>query len=362
MLFYISPSVADSLENDDGETFDFLCRLIDARRRGWLMVHATESTYDRIGKYFSSAGRKIERDVIASISKRRRETRGLVRDLTRLIFVSSYVKRNRLFRDKLILTSPALLNNTNFLHFPIVLGENLDDCELYFSAIAENYNRELPASMKGIKLAARKQLGGGHTTHTQYNYYKLTGQDLCLCIVDSDRKCPDDGLGETAKLIVESDEQDKIANCDHVVIDMYSAENLLREKELRAEYIKGKNAVQVKNFEKILEIRQRDSWRYLPLKKGIKGRDLKDGKAYAKYWKTELTSIGIQVKCCQEELCDCVIVPSLSSKTLSNSIQPQNSGWYSSLNDEANADVRSIYQRISREFRSWFCVGSEIRT
>lgn len=362
MLFYLAPSVADSLISNDVEVFEFICRLIDARRRGLLLIYASDSTYSKIANFFHSVGRQVEYRVILSISKRAREVRSLLRDLTKFVFISTWVKKNRKFGNKIILSSPKIINKNNFLYFPVILGENLDDCNLYFDGIAKNFIKDIPASMMKLKINARKQLGGGNTTHTQYSHYKSEELDFCFCIVDSDRRCPAEGFGETAKLLIDCDKNGIKANCEYLVIDMYSAENLLDLNELRRQFIIDKSDAEIGKFEIISKLRTRASWQYLPLKKGVKGSDIKSVKAHSNYWKRELIESGVDISCCTEEVCQCIIVPAISSKTLSNSISAENSGWYGNTNNELNSDIFLIYKEISKNIRSWFCVGSEIRS
>jgi hypothetical protein len=361
MLFFIAPSVAQAIENNNADAIDFIARLVDSRKRGMLLVHASKRTYDRTIAALIQQGKGNEADLLKRISKRQQETRGLVKDLTKLVYVSSYAKKLRTIGSKFIFTSPAHINTTQYMYYPVILAENVNDAILYLSVIAENYVTELPTTLRDVAIRGRRRMGGGNTTHVQYTELKNEGLELCLCITDSDRKCPHEGIGETAKLVVDSDHENKSAACSNIVIDVCAAENLLPIDEIRRIYEQGKSLKQIELFSLIEAIRGDEGWRFLPLKNGLSSKDVRSQKASSIYWQARLTELGVELKCCDLADCNCVLVPAVSTKTLSEAVKKENTGWYRHLRSEINADVRSVYDKISRELRSWCCVGKEMR-
>lgn len=103
------------------------------------------------------------------------------------------------------------------------------------------------------------------------------------------------------------------------------------------------------------------SWRHLPLKKGFKGKDLKARNAAAEYWAAELGKVGLAIPCCEAEGCECIVMPSISDKTLAAALDQKEAGWPQLLNKEANEDVALDYKKIAIELKSWLCVGTPIR-
>jgi hypothetical protein len=361
MLFYLAPSVAKKLNTNCQETFDFVVRLLDSRKRGLLLVHASQSTFSSIVLFFIQHNRIHEAELTSTLAKSFREKRQIIKDLTRYVYVTDLANGAISLRGRLIVVSPKSLNRTNMLYPPVILGENLTDCELYVNAIAGNYNADLPVSIRNLKLADRFEGGGGNSTHVAYRRYKDKKIDLCFCIVDSDRKCPDESFGDTAKFVTLVDKTTRSALCSHLVIDMYSAENLLPMAELQRQYYIGKSQAQLKEFDRVKAIRSENSWRYLPLKKGIQGSDLKKSNAHASYWSNEISKLGIPLPCCANNDCDCNIVPVLGAKTLANALAKGAMAWSKTLNQEPNIDLRGTYLRISTELKSWLCVGKPIR-
>lgn len=360
MLFCISSSMARSICAGNLDSIDCLNRLLDSRKSGLLLMYASSTTTNLIFDYLQSAGNKRLADLFKTISRKFREKTGVLKDLSRFVIITTNIKGKPKFRNRIIYSSPVNIINSNLLYPPILLGENLTDCELYVNAIAQYYT-ELPRSLREIRLSQRFEPGGGNNTHTSYSRHKSLSLDLCLCIVDSDKSCPTESSGDTAKFVQNVDKNDQSPYCSHLLIDAYSAENLLPLDEINRQYKIGKNEQQIADFNVVENIRKLPSWRYLPLKKGIKGKDLKSSSARSAYWNAQLSLIGVKTLCCSTSNCECQIVPNLNEKTLARSLENNNSNWRQSLNNEKNPVIRENYKIISHEVRSWLCVGSPLR-
>lgn len=362
MLFYLGTSIGRRLQANDQETIDFVVRLLDSRKRGMLLVHASKTTFLSIESFFRNCNREHEADLVLTLSKNGREMRQVVRDLSKIVYVSDLVKGGVRNRAGKICIAPSQINKTNLLYPPIFLAENHSDCDLYSNVIAKNFNRGLPSSISGLRISDRFESGGGNTTHEPYRRHKKKGVDLCLCIVDSDRSCPAEGVGDTAKRVLDVDKAGGIsALCESMVIDMYSAENLLPFSILKEQYVIGKNAEQISAFENVKKIREKESWVFLPLKKGLSGSDLKSSCAKGQYWANQMHLLGLAIPCCVDDPCTCTIVPAVGSKTLVNALKTETDGWKETLNAETNPNLIAAYRQIALAIKSWFCVGNEIR-
>jgi len=362
LLFYLAPSVAKAALANERESIDFLRRILDSRKRGRLLIHASMNTYNALLSFFSQGNDENEKEVIKYLIKRTREKKGIIRDLTRFVYVSTLPNEVSTKYKKILLISPKLANQTNILYPPIMLGENITDCKFYVNAIAEHFKVKLPNSLTSLQISNHRFVGGGgNTTSNQYAEEKKKALDLCYCIVDSDQNCEKDSIGDTAKYVIEVDKFDKSPLCDYLVIEAYSAENLLPIKAIRDQFIVGKSQEEIKEFEHIELIRSKNSWKYLPLKKGLKAKDFRTTKAFSTFWKKELLEMGKNFPCCQIENCECIYIPSINSKTLENAVKNQTS-WISELQQETNTCVADTYRLIACEIRSWFCVGSAIRS
>lgn len=359
MLFYISQSFSRSVANGDNESMDCLMRILDSRRRGLILIYAKPKSIDVISNHLKGKGDERSAEFFKSASRKFREKRQLLKDLTAFVFVSLSQKNSPRRRWNFISASPYFINRSNILYPPVFLGENLSDCTLYVEKISKFFTSGIPVSMKQIHMSDRFEPGGGNSTHTSYRRHKEKGIDFCYCVVDSDRKSPYEKEGDTAKFVRKVDKDDQSALCKHLVIDVYSAENLLPINELERQFAVGKSVEQAEKFSIIRKIRNHPGWRYLPLKKGVQGKDLKSS-GNKSYWWSQLNLAGVALPCCNEANCTCCVIPSVSDKSLATALLG-NLDWTTELNDEHNSIVREDYLKITRELRSWLCVGQPIR-
>jgi hypothetical protein len=362
MLFYLSWSVVKSIQTGNQTTLDVISRLIDSRKRGELLIHASKRNFKNIEEGLRAIGRISDADIISTVAKTFRELRQIARDVNRIVYVSTLSGQYREIGEKFLIVSPAFINNANLHVPPIMLGENLTDCELYVNAIAKNFTDSVPESLKEVKLSERFENGGGNSTHTVYSRHKKLNKDFCICVVDSDKNCPEEGLGDTAKFVVAVDGKGRSPLCRHLVIDMYSAENLLPLSELENEFVVGKSEEQIKKFEIVKKFRKTESWRYLALKKGVSGKDLKSKASRGIYWSKKIEGAEVNLPCCDDDDCNCIILPALNSKTLANIVGNSATKWRRLLNEEENAEIKRDYEKISMTLRSWLCVGRQIRS
>lgn len=344
------------------ESIDCLIRILNSRKRGLLLIYSSSKTFDLIATYFHEKKDIETVELLGTISKKFRHKKQLLKDLTAFVLVECLGKKHIYRRGNIIYATPNFINKSNVLYPPILLGENLTDCELYAEGISKYFIDGIPQSLSELQLFDRFESGGGNSTHYSYSRHKTKGIDLCFCIVDSDRAHPDKGFGDTATFVADVDKKQKSPLCDNLVIDMYSAENLLPIDEIERQFNIGKSQQQISNFSIIKKIRGMTSWRHLPLKQGINGSDLKKADRRSQYWAGELKAAGVSLPCCEDPTCSCNLVPSISDKTLANALKPENSGWRSKVNREDSPCIRADYSKISIELRSWLCVGAPIRS
>lgn len=361
MLFYISKSVANGILSGDVDCLDCVLTLLDSRKRGLLLLYSSDQTAKLIIEFFMQNGNIRQAELFRSIARRFREKKQMLEDLTKLFIISTKPKNGVDEKGRIVRVSPKVVNTSNILYPPIFLAEDLTDCQFYVNGIASNFT-DVPTSMRELRLFERFEPGGGNNIHFSYTHHKALSRDLCLCIIDADRACPADGIGQTAKMVVKADQLKTVPFCSHILIDAYSAENLLPIDEIERQFSIGKTKAEISSFEVAKLLHGSLSWHYLPLKKGIKGKDVKGTSARAIFWNAQLKKIGIAVDCCDIDNCSCNFVPNISDKTLATAIKPSSSEWRKRLNFESNLAVKENYARISHEVRSWLCVGLPLRT
>lgn len=80
----------------------------------------------------------------------------------------------------------------------ILLGENPSDGDIY-EIFAKEY---IKLNKSTLKIKLKIENGGGSTTGSTFARKISTNEELCLCILDSDKKFPSDARGATAKKVI----------------------------------------------------------------------------------------------------------------------------------------------------------------
>ncbi|EIO5099441.1 hypothetical protein [Vibrio parahaemolyticus] len=126
-------------------------------------------------------------------------------------------------RKEIITISYKKLRNPEFLSTPILLGEHLNDAKLYhkFSELYLNLERDLD----GIKINISPDHGGGSSTIDKF-IHLAEGDKMCFCILDSDKKFPEDLEKDTSKAFKER--YRKIVNLSKAkVIEAHEIESII---------------------------------------------------------------------------------------------------------------------------------------
>ena len=165
-LLFIKPSTVEKIEN-------IYADLMDDRMKSQFIYYQEKSMYESKGAYklVSYAIKIVPNNIKEEKVKHFKKTIGY------------------LHTDK-FLTS-ATIQKT------VLLGENPMDGDIY-KIFAEEY---LKYKNSNLKVQLKIENGGGNTTAPTFKRKIENGEELCLSILDCDKKFPEDKFGETAKRI-----------------------------------------------------------------------------------------------------------------------------------------------------------------
>lgn len=343
------------------------------------------STLENLGIHRSSGGNivfALDEEIFDSINKEEispRAKRAFVKAKSDMSFAASLFKEATikaivtfdvnlteptLDKENNTIILPAHLDNSHsFFSTPVLLAENINDGQFYV-AVTKATQKHIP-NLKNISLSYEIQNGGGSTTAATYNHIKANNR-FCFCITDSDRLRPGGSIGDTASAIAHSDKESPHPKCSHMIIDVYSVENLFPLSLLAAIYKDSAEVLLKINTLKI--IIGRDSWKHLPLKKGITGRYVSQNDTDSEYWKNEIIGIKGKIencptgKKCSKDNCNCYEVQPIPGKSLSMIIEQLKSApdILDEFYGETSENVKSIWKEICMNISYWFCSGRSL--
>lgn len=173
----------------------------------------------------------------------------------------------------------------------ILLGENGHDIQIYVMMAGyykERYNK------KSFVLSYKSQTGGGSTTVNEYKTIFSTGEEFCLCLLDSDKRAPFKTIGDTAGKVEKHHLLNFNSNfkCNYHIIDVLEIENLLP----RMFYIENyeKKDINKKGILKRIEALENidpNSIFHIDFKVGLKKLEEYKDDCFKKYWYNLLLGI-----------------------------------------------------------------------
>ncbi|KIQ17234.1 hypothetical protein RT99_19040 [Flavobacterium sp. MEB061] len=174
----------------------------------------------------------------------------------------------------------------------ILLGENGNDIQVY--AMMAEYHKKVTRKDSFV-LSYKSQTGGGSTTVNEYKTIFSTGEEFCLCLLDSDKRTPTKAIGDTAKNVEKHHLLNFNSNfkCNYHVVDVLEIENLLPRVFYLENYEKkdiNKKGIlnRIESFEKI----DSSSYFHIDFKKGLKKMEDYNDDSFKKYWSN--LSLGLQ--------------------------------------------------------------------
>lgn len=229
LLFHISKSFAKSIVSGNNESYDCFCRLLDSRKLGLLLIYLEPIVAESLMNYLDGIGDERNLYILRKCHIKSRQKQQLLKDLKIRVVIGCYRNAEILRKiGTIVYVTPQYVNKANLFYPPVLLCENLVDCKLYGDKIARFYDFNISIGLTQVLLSNRRyHSGGGSTTHATYEKFKNDGLDFCICITDSDRRCPKDGVGPTAKFVANVDAKYRSPLVSHMIIDMYSAENIV---------------------------------------------------------------------------------------------------------------------------------------
>lgn len=125
---------------------------------------------------------------------------------------------------RVIRLSASYLADPSLIDKAVLLCENLTDTHLYMHP-SEAYLHW--SNIGHITLRYDPRLGGGQTTSNVYESIRCASNRLCLCIVESDRKTPNDDLGGTARAARAVHCRGNQPLCELLILEERAVENII---------------------------------------------------------------------------------------------------------------------------------------
>ena len=380
MLISITESAIGQAQGT-GEAAETAKEALELIARGRLEgKHLLFGKRDVMGELSSmpGLGERAQR-VYGRVMDRLPQKASLVGSLTRRMEVVAddeelFPRSSRVGAATVVRVPLCTFRDSTFIQPTVLLTENLRDAR---AALLLGHAFAIHDGLGTIRLVAQERAGGGATTAETYAAIQAAGIGLCLCVVDSDRKCPSAALGSTARSVKRVDDASKPL-CEVHTLEAREMENLLPTK-LVAGIATGNRQreaglIAIEQIEAIEpEIRL-----YLDLKRGTTLRSmLEDGpdSPQARYWLSKIPLLhgaaGVHASClaaseCREERsnpCGCRISEGFGDNMLENCLDgPMQKRGAHKLGETMRGAVQGPWEALGADVVAWCCAGRELRS
>jgi hypothetical protein len=240
-----------------------------------------------------------------------------------------------------------------------LLGENEEDSFIY-KIMAEEYIKT--KELSNISIVLKPENGGGNTTSPVFINKIKRDDEICLCILDSDKKFPNDSsLGATAnRLKRESKDIFNLKYNYYIEERCRELENILPEGFYYKKYFPDINKRSIFNKLDILYEINHDFIYFLDMKDGLKHytiRTEKDWNQACKLVDTTKTSCGISI-CLKKDKCTYSVIERFGNKILGDFInfyEEIPSSEFSLILKSADERIKKIWFDIGKMVFSWSC-------
>ncbi len=250
--------------------------------------------------------------------------------------------------------------NSATIQKTILLGENSDDGDIY-EIFAKEYLKEEKST---LRIMAKIENGGGSTTTPTFKRKIDPSEELCLCILDSDRKFPSDlNMGETAKRIIREVGTNITPKVHYYIEDRCrELENMIPEGFYHIQYKDDINKIKI--FDDFLELNLINDKLILffDLKKGLKHFDVRKLDDWSELPKLSMkyntvTTCNEHHFCNKKDDCRYIMIKGFGTNVLEHFINfyKVNSDKMKLILNSANQYLENIWYDIGKLVFSWTC-------
>lgn len=349
---------------EESDKIPSVLNLIRCAREGKHILIAERLFFENILK--SSNFGLFDKNTAITLNSQRRENY-LFRELLKLRIVVDFDYEGEirnLEKDKknIILLSYKYFHDSSFVQLSKLLCEDSQDYKLY--KYIANYFIFRNKEYSNIKIDFDVKHGGGHRTKVEYDKFK-NNNDLCLCLLDNDKKHPKGKIGGTMNAFSSKDFSliKTTKACD---IGVHEVESLIPnevidkfiqeyEPENRVSHIKFSNLVNSYPESKI----------FFDHKKGFKTKQIIElDNLYGVFWRPILLENKFSNKCIIKNNCecstDCVVVNGYGDNLLSRAVDVMYSQSYKKTLEQLKS-LEIFWNKIGEELLSWGCHLDKIR-
>lgn len=364
MLLVLKNCLIDKIK-DDVNVVNALNLIAHSRRSGNHVVLGERKVIKHLAEceYLSEQSRSIYMKIYNQLPITREYTKNIY--LSVEIFSGSKLIVIEEGKFKIIRLPVYYFTNLSILCKTVLLFEDINDSAIYKLILDYYLNNH---NLENIKIDYEPRAGGGQNTHKVFSEIQKLEERFCLSILDSDRKAPKLGMGNTAKSVLNINDLKKPL-CDIFILNLREVENLIPTLMYKEVFESDRNKKEAINFLEALDNSEsRETRKYLDLKQGLTlekiFKENIEGE-FRKYWTTFITVFHPKIfekclnkgECLETNSCYCYVTKGFGQNILKEIEKTYNDkNVYHMISDELALEWNEIGSIIT----AWCCASSRI--
>jgi hypothetical protein len=376
MLFVIDSSLADPLRGPSRPSdalIDAVSNLALARREGKHVVFADRRTLTACVKspWLSDRTRRVYDHLLNNLPQMKAYLDNLARRVE-IVASDGVFELTTARQCRVIRVSASLLRDFSMFDASVLVCENLTDTRFYVHVAKACLHWW---KLGNLILRYDPRGGGGQTTSDAYESVRSSRSRLCLCIVESDRTTPNDGLGRTALAAQEVDSSGVQPLCELVVLTARAVENIIPTRVYEEAVWGDTNRMAAVLVLERLELGQFAEARlHLDLKGGLRLGEILHAaheSAFRRYW--EPVARGLQgaahsvdrrcwsnPDCSVPDECHCIVAPGMGDTILEHVADFLDRKSNCKKAEMISGALKPEWERVGLIVVAWCCGASRL--
>lgn len=361
-MLIVIKDIDEPIDLTDNLASSSICNILTAFREAKHIIVGRKDFFDSLQNHHEHYDVRT-RHTASKISNLQREYRTLLEIVSFYIEID-FSHRGRLLKKQdnfgrdILSVSFDYFSDSSKIQIPKLLCEDLTDAAFYLF-IADYFKKTNKMSFLDIKLSS--QNGGGRNTENVFKSIIENG-DLCLCILDSDKKHPTGTNGDTSNQFANKEYS---ANGKHIIIDVHEAENLIPNKIIEEVITQGNYPNEfINHIDNLRNLcnHHPESKRFFDHKEGLPinlAVDL-DGR-YGQFWLPIIDNIPRlrRNKCIISHNCNCEPkckpLHGFGTNLLANTLIYLEQNRSTKIRENLNAPIEDFWNSLGKEIFSWGC-------
>lgn len=361
MIFEINKELVNSEDEHFIKCLEYLfLGFIEGNHLIYMKPETLSLVYE---KYHDKIDSRLKNNLVSFEETFMYESKILMKYVNCFVRIIPQIQEEKILKEddievRLLKTSRFL--NSSKIQKSTILGENEEDC-LVYEIMAKEYIQYSKLS-NNIVVKLKTENGGGNTIAPVLNRKITSDDEMCLCLLDSDKKYPSDtSLGQTSLRVLREVKPNLNPKYEfHIVQQCRELENIIPEGFYYKKYHSDQNKKEIfSKLDKLENINSELKY-FLDMKEGLRHFNIKTESDWNLVSELiDLSKVSCNtINCSSKKNCNYKVIESFGTNILKDFIDFYyniSAFDFSIILESMDTKIREIWNYIGKLVFSWTC-------